>query len=157
MTTSWPNVPLYVGDADYDSFWTHEWSKHGTCASAYTQQGFFEVALATHMSLGTPALITENTGGSVDAGDLMEAFGGDDRSTLLALARRRRAARCHAGDHSPLGVVGGAPRRPRRTARRDGRRRAGPCRGGPSYTALEPLLALEPKWRRLISTNKKLG
>jgi len=78
MTTSWPNVPLYVGDADYDSFWTHEWSKHGTCASAYTQQGFFEVALATHMSLGTPALITENTGGSVDAGDLMEAFGGDD-------------------------------------------------------------------------------
>lgn len=81
MVKNWPNVQAAEGSADYDSFWEHEWSKHGTC-TGLSQYNYFTNTLNLLQSFGTPALLTQNAGGSVDAASLRNAFGG---ATMVAL------------------------------------------------------------------------
>ncbi|XP_054758662.2 ribonuclease Oy-like [Lytechinus pictus] len=47
MNTSWPNC---ITDEPYDSLWSHEWDKHGTCASSlpalYGEHNYFQQTLS---------------------------------------------------------------------------------------------------------------
>jgi ribonuclease T2 len=81
MTTYWPNVKSTEGSSDYDDFWEHEWTKHGTC-STLTQQEYFQTAINQIESFGTPSIVTENVGSTVNADDLRNAFGGVKRVAL---------------------------------------------------------------------------
>lgn len=75
MTEYWPNVQSAVGDSDYDSFWEHEWSKHGTC-TGLSQIDYFSASLALIQTFGTPASVTKAVGGTLSAATLRNDFGG---------------------------------------------------------------------------------
>jgi len=82
MYERWPNMQAEEGSSDYDSFWEHEWTKHGTC-SPLAQTTFFNTTMNLDASYGTPSLVTSNIGGSVSASDLRNAMGGADNMALL--------------------------------------------------------------------------
>jgi len=75
MTQYWPDAQYAETDPLYDSFWEHEWTKHGTCAEL-PQQTYFQYAIDLVTSFGTPSIVTNNVGGSVNPSDLRKAFGG---------------------------------------------------------------------------------
>jgi len=81
MTQYWPNVASQPGTSDYDSFWEHERTKHGTC-SGLTQTAYFNATIHLIESFGTPSIVSSNVGKSVSAADIRSAFGG---STMVAL------------------------------------------------------------------------
>lgn len=75
MTTYWPDVQYLETDPDYDSFWEHEWTKHGTC-TGLSQYDYFTNGLNLVKSFGTPSSVTSNVGGTVSASTLRNDFGG---------------------------------------------------------------------------------
>lgn len=81
MTTYWPDVQYAETDSNYDSFWEHEWTKHGTC-TGLSQYNYFQNTINLIKKFGTPSVVTANVGGSVSASSLRQAFGG---STMVAL------------------------------------------------------------------------
>ena len=81
MTTYWPNVQANPGDSDYDSFWQHEWSKHGTC-SGLDQTAYFQAAIDLIKKVGTPSIVSDNVGKSVATSDIRDAFGGASKAIL---------------------------------------------------------------------------
>ena len=66
MVMRWPDVKYDVNNPQYDSFWEHEWTKHGTC-SGLSQYEYFAAAIALTSVLMTPDLINESIGSSVNA------------------------------------------------------------------------------------------
>jgi len=55
----WPNL---MDNTPADSFWEHEWSKHGTCAcqnDLCTQRGYFEKAMKIRADLGVDSLLAK--------------------------------------------------------------------------------------------------
>lgn len=87
MTVLWPNAIYAENDPNYDSFWEHEWTKHGTC-SDLSQYDYFSLTLGMEKSFGTPKLISENVNGSVVANELRTVYGG---ASMVAL-------QCNPGD-----------------------------------------------------------
>lgn len=85
MVTYWPNAQYATTDPNYYSFWDHEWTKHGTC-TGLSQVDYFQGALDLLQSFGTPSLITNNAGGSVDAATLRAAYGGPTMASLQCTA-----------------------------------------------------------------------
>ena len=82
MTQYWPDVKYSTDSPDYDSFWEHEWTKHGTC-TGLTQQDYFNQVINLAKLAGTPSLISSNVGGSpVNANSLREAYGGSSYVSL---------------------------------------------------------------------------
>ncbi len=81
MIEYWPNVQEAEGSTDYDDFWSHEWSKHGTC-SGLSQMDYFNAAINLIEAYGTPRIVSDNVGKSVAASDLRNAFGGADFVSL---------------------------------------------------------------------------
>ena len=81
MTTYWPNVKANVGDSDYDSFWEHEWTKHGTC-TGLSQEVYFNTTIALAQLYGTPSQYTSDVGGQINADDLRKYMGGADKVSL---------------------------------------------------------------------------
>jgi ribonuclease T2 len=81
MIQYWPNVKEAEGSANYDDFWDHEWSKHGTC-SGLTQTNYFQDSLNLIEKLGTPSVISSNVGKNVSASSVRDAFGGPKRASL---------------------------------------------------------------------------
>lgn len=81
MYEMWPNVQSDPSDSDYDSFWEHEWTKHGTC-SGLDQTIYFNSTINLVKDFGTPSIFTTNVGKSVDADDLRNAFGGSTKVSL---------------------------------------------------------------------------
>jgi ribonuclease T2 len=82
MEQYWPNVQAKEGSSNYDDFWTHEWSKHGTC-SGLAQTDYFNTTINLAKSFGTPSIFTQNVGKTVNGDDLRTALGGKTRATLI--------------------------------------------------------------------------
>merc|ERR1719502_1474299 len=75
MIEMWPNVQDAEGSDDYTDFWDHEWTKHGTC-SGLNQTVYFNTTINLVKDFGTPSIVTNNVGKSVNADDIRDAFGG---------------------------------------------------------------------------------
>jgi len=81
MNQYWPNIKSNTNDPDYDSFWEHEWTKHGTC-SPLSQSNYFNTTLNLGETFGTPSIITDNVGDNIPTSDIRSAFGGDTMVSL---------------------------------------------------------------------------
>jgi ribonuclease I len=81
MNKYWPNVKSNVTAPDYNSFWQHEWTKHGTC-SPLTQIEYFNSTIYLSKTFGTPTIITANVGNTVSADYIRSAFGGPSMVSL---------------------------------------------------------------------------
>lgn len=81
MNHYWPNVKSEPTDADYDSFWQHEWTKHGTC-SPFRQLDYFNTTLTLGKTFGTPSLITDNVGADVNGDLIRTTMGGPTMVSL---------------------------------------------------------------------------
>jgi len=83
MTELWPNVQSNETDVtNYESFWEHEWTKHGTC-SGLAQPDYFETALNLTTELLTPDILHNAIGQpSMNADNLRTAMGGLDYVSL---------------------------------------------------------------------------
>jgi len=81
MNKYWPNVKSNVTDPDYNSFWQHEWTKHGTC-SPLTQQEYFNTTITLSKTFGTPEIITANIGNIISTDQIRSAFGGPEMVSL---------------------------------------------------------------------------
>ena len=73
MITRWPDVKYDVNNPEYDSFWEHEWTKHGTC-SGLSQYEYFNAAVTLTNVLLTPEIIHDSIGQNVNAEMLRDAI-----------------------------------------------------------------------------------
>jgi ribonuclease T2 len=81
MTQYWENVKSEITDDDYDSFWEHEWDKHGTC-SGLTQYQYFNNTINLIQYFGTPTIVTENVGNNISIENIRDSFGGQSYVSL---------------------------------------------------------------------------
>lgn len=81
MTTYWPSVQYNETDPDYDSFWEHEWTKHGTC-SGLSQISYFQATINLIKKFGTPSSYTAAVGSNISATELRNSFGGASKASL---------------------------------------------------------------------------
>jgi ribonuclease T2 len=81
MIQRWPDVQYTVDSPSYDSFWEHEWSKHGTC-SGLTQFEYFSTAIGLIDLLPTPSFLQDSIGKNVSAAGLREHMGGTNYVAL---------------------------------------------------------------------------
>jgi len=65
MYQYWPNVQYSESDPNYDEFWEHEWSKHGTC-SGLSQYDYFQATINLAKSFGTPSDLTKTADGGTN-------------------------------------------------------------------------------------------
>jgi len=76
MIQYWPDVQYTVSDPQYDSFWIHEWSKHGTC-TGLTQLQYFNEAIQLTQRIPTPTILSESVGKNISATVLRNDMGGE--------------------------------------------------------------------------------
>ena len=81
MIQYWPNVKEEESSSSYDSFWEHEWSKHGTC-TGLSQYDYFNNAIKLTFSIPTPDILYNSIGQNVSANDLRTSFGGSEYVAL---------------------------------------------------------------------------
>jgi len=83
MTTYYPDVKYTETSPDYDSFWEHEWDKHGTC-SGLTQYNYFQQAISLAETFITPDILHKyiNTTDSLATSDLRSSLGGPTYAAL---------------------------------------------------------------------------
>jgi ribonuclease T2 len=81
MTTYWPDVQYDETSPSYDSFWEHEWTKHGTC-SGLSQYDYFNKAIQLSFSIPTPDILYNSIGKNISADELRDSFGGNDKAIL---------------------------------------------------------------------------
>jgi ribonuclease T2 len=74
MIQYWPDVKYDITSSSYDSFWEHEWTKHGTC-STLTQYNYFNDAIQLIERFQTPEVLVEAAGGNIDAATLRKSMG----------------------------------------------------------------------------------
>lgn len=101
----WPNVKEPETDPEHDEFWSHEWSKHGTC-SGLAQKDYFMAALKH--SLPTPDIVQH--GSTVAKKDLLEAYGGADKVVAVCAGKGKylsevRSCLSVGSDGSPQGQI----------------------------------------------------
>jgi ribonuclease T2 len=75
MIQYWPDVKYDVTSASYNSFWQHEWTKHGTC-SGLSQLDYFSQALDLTNRIPTPSVLYDSIGKNVSANAVRIGFGG---------------------------------------------------------------------------------
>ena len=73
MIQKWPDVQYDVNTSSYDSFWIHEWSKHGTC-SGLSQYDYFNEALLLTNKVITPDFLQQAIGTNVSADALRNSI-----------------------------------------------------------------------------------
>jgi ribonuclease T2 len=94
----WPNVKASTDSSSYTSFWSHEWTTHGTC-SGLDQATYFQTAINMLVNNPTPSIIASNYGSSVSADDLRAAYGGDTSVILQCSGRYlKQVLTCWAKD-----------------------------------------------------------
>lgn len=83
MVTYYPDVKYDEKSADYDSFWEHEWDKHGTC-SGLSQYDYFQQAINAAKIFTTPTIIHKylNTTNSLSSNSLRDSMGGSSHAAL---------------------------------------------------------------------------
>ena len=83
MTTYYPDVKYDETSPDYDSFWEHEWDKHGTC-SGLSQSNYFQQAITLAETFTTPDILHQyiNTTNSLSANELRNSYGGSQYCVL---------------------------------------------------------------------------
>lgn len=81
MTQYYPDVKYSETDPDYDSFWEHEWDKHGTC-SGLNQTAYFQQALDLAKNFPTPSALQQAIGQTIDPTTLQTALGGPKKVAL---------------------------------------------------------------------------
>ena len=81
MVQYWPNVQSTENSSSYDSFWEHEWSKHGTC-TGLSQTDYFDYALGLTNRIPTPKIVYDSIGKNISADELRTSFGGSSRVAL---------------------------------------------------------------------------
>lgn len=81
MIQYWPDVQYTTDDPQYDSFWIHEWSKHGTC-SGLTQLQYFNEAIQLTQRIPTPSILSESVGNNISASILRDSMGGNNYVSL---------------------------------------------------------------------------
>jgi ribonuclease T2 len=82
MIKYWPDVKYEVSSPSYDSFWEHEWTKHGTC-SGLSQYDYFYKAIQLTSNIPMPDILYYSIGNNISATELRNSFGGDKYVTLL--------------------------------------------------------------------------
>jgi len=73
MIQKWPDVQYSLNNTLYDSFWIHEWSKHGTC-SGLSQYDYFNEALKLTNHVITPDFLQNAIGTSVSVDALRNSI-----------------------------------------------------------------------------------
>ncbi len=73
MIQKWPDVQYSLNSTLYDSFWIHEWSKHGTC-SGLSQYDYFNEALKLTNNVITPDFLQNAIGTSVSVDALRNSI-----------------------------------------------------------------------------------
>ena len=81
----WPNVKSPPNSPDHDEFWTHEWTKHGTC-SGLSQVDYFASALDSYVP--TPPIVRLREGSKINKEALITAYGGSGMVVLVCDAKR---------------------------------------------------------------------
>lgn len=81
MMTYWPNVKYPEGDPNYESFWEHEWLKHGTCTGLSPSE-YLSAAVDLIVAYGSPTILSDSVGGHVEADALRNAMGGNSHVSL---------------------------------------------------------------------------
>ncbi|CAM9850497.1 unnamed protein product, partial [Chrysoparadoxa australica] len=76
LEESWPNVKEDKRAAEYESFWEHEWSKHGTCTTL-SQGMYFKTAVKMLEAVGTPDVMIWSGTGEAEREDIANFYGGD--------------------------------------------------------------------------------
>lgn len=77
MIQYWPDVQYSISDPSYNSFWEHEWSKHGTC-TGLSQYDYFNNAIQLTFNIPTPELLYNSIGHNISGTILRNSFGGND-------------------------------------------------------------------------------
>lgn len=80
----WPNIKYPPTSPEYNDFWQHEWTKHGTC-SGLSQLDYFASALESYVP--TPALVKLSQGSKVPKEALISAYGGSKMVALVCDAK----------------------------------------------------------------------
>jgi ribonuclease T2 len=103
MITYYPDVKYAESDPDYDSFWEHEWDKHGTC-SQLSQYDYFQQAILLAETFVTPEVLHKyiNTTDSLSTSDLRNAFGGSTYTALQCTNTNILTGVYTCWSHSPV-------------------------------------------------------
>mmetsp|Transcript_39136 Transcript_39136/g.55088 ORF Transcript_39136/g.55088 Transcript_39136/m.55088 type:complete len:248 (-) Transcript_39136:35-778(-) len=70
----WPNVKSSTKGKHHSQFWSHEWTKHGTC-SGLTQKSYFQETLKHFVS--TPDMVGQHYGKTLKKAELINAYDGN--------------------------------------------------------------------------------
>ncbi|CAM9889737.1 unnamed protein product, partial [Hapterophycus canaliculatus] len=84
LETMWPNiqVPEEFAGKKYDSFWEHEWTKHGTCTGLSMEDYFSTAVSLLQRRFLTPSQLAANVGGHTTRVELEDAYGGEGMAIL---------------------------------------------------------------------------